>query len=174
MSGDPFLPAELAALGAVPAPGSPAEYEASLGDRPDVEPPPPLFLTYDAFRAGTPLVEVRRWCGLKAKRANRYRLLSGVPEEKVSTEDVYGILHAARGRCAHCGSLAVEGAPVDPVTRKPARWAHVGRRIGSLDHVVPRIDGGPNTVGNLRWCCHWCNTWPTERVPGATDRGAIR
>ncbi|WP_443049285.1 hypothetical protein [Streptomyces sp. NBC_00316] len=36
------------------------------------------------------------------------------------------------------------------------------------------IDGGPNTNDNLRWSCHWCNTWPSERIPGAKDQGAIQ
>jgi hypothetical protein len=162
-----------AGLGLRPAPASPAEYEVQTGTQPVIDVPAPRFLTYDAYRAAIPLREVRIWCGLKAKRANRPRLLSGTPEGRVSTEDVYGILHAARGRCAHCGSLAVEGAPMDPVTRKPMPWGHIGRRIGSLDHIVSRFDGGSNTVANLRWSCHWCNTWSSERSPGALDHGAI-
>lgn len=84
------------------------------------------------------------------------------------------MLTAAPGRCSYCGSLAVEGAPICQETRKPLPWAHIGRRIGSLDHVVAWIDGGPNTNDNLRWSCHWCNTWPSERIPGAKDQGAIQ
>ena len=136
--------------------------------------PPPKFLTYEAFHEGTPLREIRAWCARKADRANRPRLLSGAPTERIGTQDVYDILHAAKGRCTHCGSLAVEGAPTHPETRKPMPWGHIGRRIGSLDHTVARIDGGANTVVNLRWSCHWCNTWISERIPGATDHGAIR
>jgi hypothetical protein len=63
---------------------------------------------------------------------------------------------------------------MDPVTRKPLRWAHIGRRIGSLDHILSRFDGGLNTLANLAWSCHWCNTWVVERIPGATDHGAIQ
>ncbi|WP_329368668.1 HNH endonuclease [Streptomyces sp. NBC_00669] len=168
------LPPELllAAIGAQSAPASAAEYEAE--HPPPAETPPPLYVTYEEYRAAISLRDVRAWCGLKAKRANRGRLLSGRPVERISTEDVYSILVAARGRCSHCGSLAVEGAPVHPVTRKPAPWGHVGRRIGSLDHIVPRIEGGPNAMSNLRWSCHWCNTWPGERTPGAEDHGGIQ
>lgn len=138
------------------------------------EPPLPLWLTFEDFLAGTPTQEVRRWCSRKAARANRERLLSGRPTERITTDDVVSVLTAARGRCSYCGSLAVQAAPVHPETRKPLPWAHVGRRIGSLDHVVARIDGGPNANGNLRWSCHWCNTWPSERIPGAKDHGAIQ
>src|SRR5688500_17717862 len=130
---------------------------------------PPLFRTYEEFLAANPLREIRFWCSRKAVRANRPRLLSGRPAEKITTDDVVAVLTNARGRCTHCGSLAVERAPQHPDTRKPLPWAHIGRRIGSLDHIVPRIDGGTNTPSNLVWSCHWCNTWPSERTPGATD-----
>lgn len=134
----------------------------------------PQFLTYEEFLATTPLRDIRFWCSRKAVRANRPRLMSGSPAEKITTDDVVAILHGARGRCVHCGSLAVEGAPMHPETRKPLRWGHIGRRIGSLDHIVSRFDGGTNTPANLVWSCHWCNTWPSERTPGATDHGAIQ
>lgn len=139
-----------------------------------LEVPPPLWRTFEDFLAGTPMREIRHWCSRKAVRANRPRLLSGRPSERINTDDVVSILLAARGRCAHCGSLAVERAPMHPETRKPLPWAHVGRRIGGLDHVMARFDGGPNTVDNLVWCCHWCNTWPDERISGAKDCGAIQ
>lgn len=138
------------------------------------EVPLPLWPTFEAFLAGTPMREIRHWCSRKAKRANRERLLSGRPTERISTEDVVSVLTAACGRCSYCGSLAVQAAPMHPETRKPMPWGHIGRRIGSLDHIVARIDGGSNSVNNLCWSCHWCNTWPSERIPGATDHGAIR
>lgn len=136
--------------------------------------PLPLWLTFGDFLAGTPVREVRHWCGRKAARANRERLLSGRPMERITTDDVVSVLTAACGRCSYCGSLAVQMAPVHPETRKPMPWGHVGRRIGSLDHVVARVEGGSNSVSNLRWSCHWCNTWPGERIHGATDHGAIQ
>ena len=144
------------------------------GNRVAQEPAPPRFLTYEDFLATVPLRDIRFWCSRKAVRANRPRLLSGRPTERITTDDVVTVLSRARGRCTHCGSLAVEGAPMHPVTRKPLPWAAIGRRIGSLDHIVSRFDGGPNTLSNLAWSCHWCNTWHSERVPGATDHGAIQ
>ncbi|WP_405883694.1 HNH endonuclease [Streptomyces sp. NBC_01384] len=137
-------------------------------------PPPPLWRTFEDFLDGVPMRDIRYWCGRKAVRANRDRLMSGRPKERITTDDVVSVLTDARGRSSHCGSLAVAGAPMHQETRKPLAWAHIGRRIGSLDHFVARIDGGPNTIDNLRWSCHWCNTWPSERIPGAKDHGAIQ
>ena len=37
-----------------------------------------------------------------------------------------------------------------------------------------RFNGGSNAPGNLTWACLWCNTWPSERRPGATDHGGIQ
>ncbi|MDQ0791940.1 HNH endonuclease [Streptomyces sp. B1I3] len=136
--------------------------------------PQPLWLSFEDFLVGTPMREIRLWCSRKAIRANRGRLLSGHPTGRITTDDVVAVLTAARGRCRYCGSLAVQAAPTHPVSRKPMPWGHIGRRIGSLDHVVARIDGGRNSVGNLCWCCHWCNTWPSERIPGAADHGAVQ
>jgi hypothetical protein len=139
-----------------------------------LEVPPPLWRTFEDFLAGVPTREIRYWCGRKAVRANRERLMSGRPKDRITTSDVVSVLTEARGRCSHCGSLAVEGAPMHPQTRKPLPWGHIGRRIGSLDHIVSRFGGGLNTAANLCWSCHWCNTWPSERIPGAADHGAIR
>jgi hypothetical protein len=90
--------------------------------------------------------------------------MSGRPETMISADDVLAVLEKARGRCAHCDSLAVERRP-------PGTWGHVGRRIGSLGHRIARFNGGPNTPDNLDWCCMWCNTWPEERIKGATGHG---
>lgn len=136
--------------------------------------PAPKYLTFEAFIANTPLREIRSWCTKKAKRANRYQNFSANPDEKLTTDHVFEILKAAKGRCYYCNSLAVEGAPVDPLTGKTLPWELIGRRIGSLDHVIPRFSGGRNHSSNLVWCCHWCNTWPAERVSNATDHGAIQ
>ena len=48
--------------------------------------------------------------------------MSGIPTTTISADDVWAVLVSARGRCAHCGSLAVENRP-----SKPARQRH-GRR----------------------------------------------
>ncbi len=52
------------------------------------ETPLPLFTTYEDYLAGTPKRDIRAWCGRKAARANRARLLSGKPSEKITVDDV--------------------------------------------------------------------------------------
>jgi hypothetical protein len=81
------------------------------------------------------------------------------------------VLSEARGRCAYCGSLAIENRPSDPHRGSPTSWEHIGRRIGSLDYIQSRVSGGDNDPANLAWSCLWCNTWTDERRPGAKDYG---
>lgn len=139
----------------------------------DVEDAPePLYTSFDDFLEKISRTDIRKWCQSKARKANRSRLLSGPPKYKVTADLVLEVLFKARGRCYYCGSLCVEKAPT--VNGKPTPWAHVGRRIGSLTHLVRRVDGGDNTIDNLQWCCHWCNTWPDQRIFGATDHGGIQ
>jgi hypothetical protein len=121
------------------------------------------------FLARTSEADRMRWCAEMAKRANRRRLMSGRPELRISAGDVLGVLTRAEGRCCYCGSLAVERRPSDPKTGAPRPWEHVGRRIGSLEHLKARIEGGGNGIANVAWACLWCNTWPHERRPGARD-----
>lgn len=117
-----------------PAPDRPPE-EA------DEPPPPPMFTSWEDFLAGTTPAERRGWCAKKAKKANGPRLMSGIPTTTISA-DVWAVLVSARGRCAHCGSLAVENRPSKP-NGAPAPWAAVGRRIGSLGHLLSRFGGAP-------------------------------
>ena len=149
-----------------PAPPVPAERRLP-------ETPSPLYGSWQEYLARTTEAERRAWCARKAKRANRERLMSGKPEDRLSTADVVAVLESAEGRGHYCGSLAVENRPSLP-NGAPLPWEQVGRRIGSLAHVVARVTGGKNTPANLVWSCLWCNTWPSERKPGATDRGAVR
>ncbi len=130
-----------------------------------------LFRDWEDFLARTSEADRMRWCAKKAKVANRSRLMSGSPKDRVTPEDVWEVLKRAEGRCRYCGSLAVERRPSDPVTGAPLPWERVGRRIGSLEHVDARVDGGANVVGNLAWTCLWCNTWKCERTKGALDHG---
>ena len=131
-------------------------------------PPPPTYNCWDDYLSSTAVSERRGWCTQKAKKANRSRLLSPLVDVRVTTEQVWHILETARGRCAHCTSLAVEHRP-SRSNGSPSSWAAVGRRIGSLDHAVSRVAGGSNDASNLRWTCLWCNTWPRERRVGAVD-----
>jgi hypothetical protein len=147
---------------AVPAPPSPP---SSTGT-----PTPPQFLSWEDFITRTTSAERRAWCARKTKVANRPRLVSDSPDSKITAKDVWKVLAAARGRCAYCQSLAVEQRPSRHVGA-PVTWESAGRRIDSLSHRVIRFHGGPNTLDNLAWSCLWRNTWPDERLPGATDHG---
>ncbi|HEV3361660.1 MAG TPA: hypothetical protein VG247_32985 [Pseudonocardiaceae bacterium] len=133
--------------------------------------PPPTYTSWADYCAVTTLAERRARCVKIAGRSNQKRLLSVAPTTRLTGRDVLAVLEDARGRCVHCGSLAVEGRPSNPTTGGPIRWGHVGRRIGSLEHIVSRFTGGTNDPTNLAWSCLWCNTWPQERRAGATDHG---
>jgi hypothetical protein len=126
--------------------------------------PPPVYASWADFLARTTAAERRAWCSRKATKANGARLMSGEPLRKITASDVFAVLERAKGRCAYCGSLAVERLP-------RGGWGHIGRRIGSLGHNVSRFHGGDNDRRNLSWVCMWCNTWPEERRKGATDHG---
>ena len=89
--------------------------------------PPPIFSSWDDYLARTSQPERMARCREAAKRANRKRLFSVVPEMRLTGQHIWGILGAALGRCAHCGSLAVERRPVGPHYRcavaMGASWA---------------------------------------------------
>lgn len=134
---------------------------------------PPVYVSWEDFLDRTTPADRMAWCRKKAARANRPRLMSGPPDVKITGADVWGVLEAARARCEYCGSLAVENRP-SASSGKPLPWASVGRRIGSLGHREARFNGGSNAPGNLCWACLWCNTWPGERRPRASDHGGIQ
>lgn len=133
--------------------------------------PDPVYTSWADYLAQTTWTSLRRRCCDTAKRANRKRLLSPVPQHRITPLLVWYVLSEARGRCAHCGSLAVERRPSDPHRGNPVTWEHIGRRIGSLEHKRTRFSGGDNDPANLAWCCLWCNTWPQERLRSASDHG---
>lgn len=134
--------------------------------------PPPVYASWKDYLARTSSAQRREWCARKRKVANRERLMSGKPDSLLTLNDVWAVLETARGRCSHCYSLALESRPSKP-NGTPLPWASIGRRIGSLGHVVSRFHGGSNSLENLAWSCVWCNAWQSERRPGATDHGGL-
>lgn len=134
--------------------------------------PKPTYLSFVNYLERTTYAKRMARCHAAAKKANRERLLSPPPTHHLSGDDVWNLIEAARGRCAYCGSLALENRPSKP-NGAPAAWAQVGRRIGSLEHRNWRAAGGDNDLANLAWCCLWCNTEERERRPGATDHGGF-
>lgn len=136
------------------------------------DPPPTVFSSWADYLRRTTRSERMVRCYAAAKKANRKRLLSNAPDTRLSGIDVWNVIAAARGRCVHCGSLAVETRPSAP-NGAPIAWAQMGRRIGSLEHVHWRFGGGDNNLSNLAWACLWCNTWPAERRANALDHGGF-
>jgi hypothetical protein len=131
----------------------------------------PIFASWEDYICRTTERERRFRCQTIANKANKPRLLSGAVTTKTTAETVWQVIENARGRCIHCRSLCVENRPTVAGKGAPAPWAHVGRRVGSLEHLKARIQGGDNDRVNLAWSCLWCNTWPQERRAYATDHG---
>ena len=129
----------------------------------------PIFNSWEEFLSGTTEQERKNWCTSKASSANQKRLIAGEPVQKITAEDVWEVLNESKGKCCYCGSLALEKQPF--IEGKPIPWAYMGRRIGALHHVSKDRSKDYNDVGNLRWACLWCNTWPQERKSGALDYG---
>jgi hypothetical protein len=155
--------------------GTPYPIEMSakwqMPDAPTPDAPTPVFRSWSDYLAETSVSQRMKRCHAAAKKANAKRLMSDSPETRLSGHDVWAIVEAAQGRCTHCGSLAVENRPSNLTTGAPVPWAHVGRRIGSLEHLQSRYSGGGNDLPNLAWACLWCNTWRKERRPQAADHG---
>ena len=145
----------------------------SMPGVPILEAPPPLYPSWRDYIERTTSRERLTWCREKAKKANRKRLLSNVPQYKLSAAEVWEAMLLNRGRCTYCGSLAVEKKPFDPALRERTPWAPVGRRVGTLGHKTSRFHGGDNHPDNICWACMWCNTWVSERKRGATDHGGL-
>lgn len=89
----------------------------------------------------------------------------------ITSGNVWSVIEVAKGRCMYCKSLAVEGRPSHPISGGPLPWEHIGRRIGSLEHIHPFLDGRINHLSNLGWACLWCNVHPEARILGASDHG---
>jgi len=130
--------------------------------------PEPCYVSWEDYIENIPYQVLHKWCGDKARRANRDRFMSGKPDNLITMTDVVSIITSAKGRCFYCKSLCVETKPAH------GSWAPIGRRIGSLGHMVALVNGGTNIIDNLHWSCLWCNVWPSERRPYATDHGGIQ
>lgn len=142
--------------------------------------PAPAYTSWGDYLTKISWIKLKRKCFDTAKRAGRKRSMSAAAKHQVSGLHVWQVMRDAQGRCTHCGSLAVEGRPSDPKNGSPVAWNHVGRRIGSLEHISARGRGGDNEFSNLAWSCLLCNNWITEHARtrgiswcGKPDFGAI-
>jgi hypothetical protein len=155
---------------------SPQRY---IGYPPSPDDPAPIYESWRDFLCKTPWPLLRRFCLDRARQANRPKfhregpgkgtVRSSNAEHRVEGYQVWRVMASAKGRCVHCGSLAVERQPPD------GRWGRIGRRVGSLEHLVPLSRGGDNDSINLAWSCLWCNHLDRERErrKGLTARGAL-
>lgn len=129
---------------------------------------PPTYENWSAFlrKMKSKSSAAKKMCEARTRKAN-----AADPANQITAEDIWSILVKAQGRCVYCDSLCVETLPYDAKTGRKLPWEDIGRRIGSLEHLIPRRDGGGNEPENLAWACLWCNTWESERRQGATDHG---
>lgn len=77
-------------------------------------------------------------------------MISGVPNAKNKRLRAR-VFERDQNRCRYCGVLTVtqEGSPY-------AR---------TIDHYIPRVLGGPNTIDNCVCCCYSCNMQKSEDDP---------
>lgn len=134
---------------------------------------PAMFADWPDYLTRTTLAERRKMCTGRTNRVNERIQVRASDEPRVTGDDIWQLVETAEGRCVHCGSLCLQSPPHDPVTGKKLPWGYIGRRIGSVTHLVRSADGGSNGLSNLTWSCLWCNDWRCERVVGATDHGGI-
>ena len=93
--------------------------------------------------------QCRAWNALQFKDYRRERRASGnpVPKRGWIAESLRRQIYERDGwTCQLCGG------PLDVVAHPNSDWAP------SLDHIVPKSAGGPDSVDNLRASHRWCNT----------------
>jgi HNH endonuclease len=110
-------------------------------------------------------------CHIMARR-REWAKTANPSEHQASGDDVWIVMIRARGRCVYCGSLCVEKRPLK-ANGTTAKWRRIGRRIGSLEHLIPLSSGGTNDPSNLAWSCLWCNTNELARKKRAKDHGGF-
>ena len=72
-------------------------------------------------------------------------------------------------RCRYCGVRYVDkktGKPVISYRPQPAPWERWSRAVGLLhiDHVIPKVLGGPTVPWNLVTACRDCNLKKYDNV----------
>lgn len=55
------------------------------------------YASWEDYLATTTETQRRKWCRMKAKKANRERLISGRPERRLTGYDVWEVIEEARG-----------------------------------------------------------------------------
>jgi hypothetical protein len=130
-----------------------------------------------------PMVEMSRRKALKAMATGRAHALDLRTWSKLSLHEVASQpLHAvvfSKAKAVSESKLGFGRGTASILRRDGHRCQYVGcsRRATTVDHVVPRCQGGTNTWNNLVACCLECNALKGGRTPeqaGMQLRSAVR
>jgi len=72
-----------------------------------------------------------------------------MPESRVTAQQKKTVAERARGRCEYCASQA--RFAVQPF---------------SVEHIIPKSQGGQTTLGNLALACQGCNNYKYTKTEG--------
>lgn len=130
-----------------------------------------------------PMVEMSRRKALKALATGRAHALdlrtwSKLGLQEVDSQPFHAVVFP-RVKAVAEAKLGFGRGTASILRRDGHRCQYVGcsRRATTVDHVIPRCQGGPSTWGNLVACCRECNMLKGGRTPeqaGMELKGAIR
>ncbi len=118
-----------------------------------------------------PMVEMSRRKALKALATGRAHALDLRTWSKLGLQEVASQpLHAvvfAKVKAVSEAKLGFGRGTASILRRDGHRCQYVGctRRATTVDHVIPRCQGGPSVWGNLVACCRECNARKGGRTP---------
>jgi len=118
-----------------------------------------------------PMVEMSRRKALKALATGRAHALDLKTWSRLGLQDVTSqVFHAvvfAKAKAVSEAKLVLGRGTGSILRRDGHRCQYVGcsRRATTVDHVIPRCQGGPSSWGNLVACCRECNMLKGGRTP---------
>lgn len=130
-----------------------------------------------------PMVEMSRRKALKALATGRAHALDLKTWSKLGLQDVTSQpFHAvvfSKAKAVAESKLGFGRGNASIFRRDDHRCQYLGctRRATTVDHVIPRCQGGPSTWGNLVACCRDCNARKGGRTPeqaGMQLRSVVR
>lgn len=130
-----------------------------------------------------PMVEMSRRKALKAMATGRAHALdlrtwSKLGLQEVASQPFHAVVFS-KTKAVSESKLGFGRGTASTLRRDGHRCQYVGcsRRATTVDHVVPRCQGGTNTWNNLVACCRECNALKGGRTPeqaGMQLRFAVR
>lgn len=130
-----------------------------------------------------PMVEMSRRKALKAMATGRAHALDLKTWSKLGLQEVasqpFQAVVFSKAKAVGESKLGFGRGNASILRRDGHRCQYVGcaRRATTVDHVIPRCQGGPSTWGNLVACCRECNARKGGRTPeqaGMQLRSTIR